>query len=63
MAVIIKTKKKHSNVLSLLDVQYKDYVKMIKAEHDKYIINQYYNYKVRKSYYCKKYVKFDDQNA
>lgn len=43
---IIEAKKKHSNVSSVLDGQCKEYAKRIKAEHDKYVIKQYGDYKV-----------------
>ncbi len=43
---IIEAKKKHTNISSVLDGQCKDYAKMIKAEHDKYVIKQYGEYKV-----------------
>ncbi len=46
MVGIIEAKKKHTNVSSVLDGQCKEYAKMIKAEHEKYIIKQYGNYKV-----------------
>ena len=46
MVGIIEAKKKHNNVSSVLDGQCKDYAKMIKAEHDKYVIKQYGDYKV-----------------
>lgn len=46
MVGIIEAKKKHANVSSVLDGQCKEYAKMIKAEHEKYIIKQYGNYKV-----------------
>ena len=46
MVGIIEAKKKHSNVSSVLDGQCKDYAKMIKTEHDKYVIKQYGDYKV-----------------
>lgn len=43
---IIEAKKKHSNISSVLDGQCKDYARMIKAEHEKYVIKQYGDYKV-----------------
>ena len=46
MVGIIEAKKKHSNVSSVLDGQCKEYAKRIKAEHDKYVIKQYGDYKV-----------------
>jgi len=46
MVGIIEAKKKHTNISSVLDGQCKDYAKMIKAEHDKYVIKQYGDYKV-----------------
>ncbi len=46
MVGIIETKRKHTNISSVLDGQCKDYAKMIKAEHDKYVIKQYGEYKV-----------------
>ena len=46
MVGIIEAKKKHTNISSVLDGQCKDYAKMIKAEHEKYIIKQYGDYKV-----------------
>ncbi|MBE5937143.1 MAG: type I restriction-modification system endonuclease [Lachnospiraceae bacterium] len=46
MVGIIEAKRKHSNVSSVLDGQCKDYAKMIKKEHDQYVIGQYGDYKV-----------------
>lgn len=46
MVGIIEAKKKHTNVSSVLDGQCKDYAKMIKPEHEKYVIKQYGDYKV-----------------
>ena len=46
MVGIIEAKKKHTNISSVLDGQCKDYAKMIKAEHDKYVIKKYGDYKV-----------------
>lgn len=43
---IIEAKKKHTNISSVLDGQCKEYAKMIKAEHDKYVMKQYGEYKV-----------------
>lgn len=43
---IIEAKKKHTNISSVLDGQCKEYAKMIKAEHKKYVIKQYGEYKV-----------------
>ncbi len=46
MVAIIEAKKKHTNVSSVLDGQCKDYARMIKPEHEKYVIKQYGDYKV-----------------
>ncbi len=46
MVGIIEAKKKYTNISSVLDGQCKDYARMIKAEHEKYVINQYGEYKV-----------------
>lgn len=46
MVGIIEAKRKHSNISSVLDGQCKDYAKMIKAEHDKYVLARYGAYKV-----------------
>ena len=46
MVGIIEAKKKHTNISSVLDGQCKDYAKMIKDKHEKYIIKQYGDYKV-----------------
>ncbi|MCM1181434.1 MAG: type I restriction-modification system endonuclease, partial [Clostridium sp.] len=46
MVGIIEAKKKHANISSVLDGQCKDYAKRIKAEHDKYVIRRYGDYKV-----------------
>lgn len=43
---IIEAKKKHSNISSVLDGQCKEYAKLIKAEHEKYVIKRYGDYKV-----------------
>ncbi|MDE6747540.1 MAG: type I restriction-modification system endonuclease [Lachnospiraceae bacterium] len=43
---IIEAKKKHTNISSVLDGQCKDYARMIKAEHEKYVLKQYGEYKV-----------------
>ena len=43
---IVEAKKKHTNISSVLDGQCKAYAKLIKAEHDKYVIKQYGQYKV-----------------
>lgn len=46
MVGIIEAKKKHTNISSVLDGQCKDYARMIKSEHEKYMIKQYGEYKV-----------------
>lgn len=46
MVAIIEAKKKHTNVSSVIDGQCKDYAKMIKPEHEKYVVKQYGDYKV-----------------
>lgn len=46
MVGIVEAKKKHTNISSVLDGQCKSYAKMIKAEHDKYVMGQYGDYKV-----------------
>ena len=38
---IIEAKKKHTDISSVLDGQCKDYAKMIKSEHQKYVINRF----------------------
>lgn len=43
---IIEAKKKHTNISSVLDGQCKDYAKMIKSEHQKYVINKFGEYMV-----------------
>lgn len=43
---IIEAKKKHTNISSVLDGQCKEYARMIKAEHEKYVVKQYGEYKV-----------------
>lgn len=46
MVGIIEAKKKHTNVSSVLDGQCKEYARRIKAEHEKYVMKQYGEYKV-----------------
>ena len=46
MVGIIEAKKKHTNISSVLDGQCKEYARMIKAEHEKYVPRQYGEYKV-----------------
>ena len=46
MVGIIEAKKKHTNISSVLDGQCKEYARMIKAEHEKYVLKQYGEYKV-----------------
>lgn len=46
MVGIVEAKKKHTNVLSVLDGQCKDYAKCIKAEHQNYVIRAYGQYLV-----------------
>ncbi len=43
---IVEAKKKHTNVLSVLDGQCKDYAKNIKQEHQNYVIRAYGQYLV-----------------
>lgn len=43
---IVEAKKKHSNISSVLDGQCKEYAKLIKSEHAKYVIKIYGQYKV-----------------
>lgn len=43
---IVEAKKKHTNISSVLDGQCKDYAKMIKAEHQKYVIKRFGAYMV-----------------
>ena len=43
---IVEAKKKHTNISSVLDGQCKDYAKMIKSEHQKYVINRFGAYMV-----------------
>ena len=42
----MEAKKKHTNISSVLDGQCKDYAKMIKSEHQKYVINRFGAYMV-----------------
>lgn len=42
---IVEAKRKHKNISSVIDGQCKTYAKMIKAEHDKYVIKKYGEYK------------------
>ncbi len=46
MVGIIEAKRKYTNISSVLDGQCKEYARMIKEEHDKYIVKQYGEYKV-----------------
>lgn len=46
MVGIIEAKKKHTNISSVLDGQCKEYARMIKTEHEKYVLKQYGEYKV-----------------
>ena len=46
MVGIIEAKKKHTNISSVLDGQCKEYARMIKAEHQKYLLKPYSEYKV-----------------
>ncbi len=46
MVGIVEAKKKHTDISSVLDGQCKDYARMIKAEHEKYVLKQYGEYKV-----------------
>ncbi|MCM1086763.1 MAG: type I restriction-modification system endonuclease [Muribaculaceae bacterium] len=46
MVGIIEAKRKHKNVSSVLDGQCKEYARKIKAEHEKYVLKQYGEYKV-----------------
>jgi len=46
MVGIIEAKKKHTNISSVLDGQCKVYARMIKAEHEKYVLKHYGEYKV-----------------
>ncbi len=46
MVGIIEAKKMHTNISSILDGQCKEYAKGIKAEHEKYVLKQYGEYKV-----------------
>lgn len=46
MVGIIEAKKKHTNISSVLDGQCKEYARRIKAEHEKYVLKQYGEYKV-----------------
>ena len=46
MVGIIEAKRKYKNISSVLDGQCKEYARMIKEEHDKYIVKQYGEYKV-----------------
>lgn len=43
---IVEAKRKHKNISSVIDGQCKTYAKMIRAEHDKYVIKKYGEYKV-----------------
>ncbi len=46
MVGVIEAKKKHTNVLSVLDGQCKEYARRIKEEHRKYLLKTYGEYKV-----------------
>lgn len=46
MVGIIEAKKKYTNISSVLDGQCKEYARMIKAEHQKYLLKPYSEYKV-----------------
>lgn len=46
MVGIIEAKRIHSNISTVLDNQCKNYAKMIKEEHNQYVIKQYGDYKV-----------------
>lgn len=46
MVGVIEAKKKHTNVLSVLDGQCKEYARRIKEEHSKYVLKTYGEYKV-----------------
>ncbi|MCM1145983.1 MAG: type I restriction-modification system endonuclease [Blautia sp.] len=46
MVGIIEAKRKHKNVSSVLDGQCKEYARKIKAEHERYVLKQYGEYKV-----------------
>ena len=46
MVGIIEAKRKYTNISSVLDGQCKEYARMIKEEHDKYVVKQYGEYKV-----------------
>lgn len=46
MVGIIEAKKKHSNISSVLDGQCKSYARLIKKEHEKYVIKSFGEYKV-----------------
>ena len=46
MVGIVEAKKKHTNISSVLDGQCKDYAKMIKKEHEKYVIKTFGEYQV-----------------
>ncbi len=43
---LLRRRKKHTNISSVLDGQCKEYARMIKAEHEKYVLKQYGEYKV-----------------
>lgn len=43
---IIEAKKEHTNISSVLDGQCKEYARMIKEEHEKYVLKQYGEYMV-----------------
>lgn len=45
MVGIVEAKKKHTNISSVLDGQCKEYARMIKPEHEKYVIKHYGEYK------------------
>jgi len=46
MVGIVEAKRKHSDISTVLDFQCKDYARMIKPEHSKYVIKQYGEFKV-----------------
>ena len=43
---VVEAKRKHKNIPSVIDQQCRDYARLIKSEHEKYVIKHYGEYKV-----------------
>lgn len=46
LVAVVEAKRKHKNISSVIDGQCRDYARLIKAEHEKYVIGHYGEYKV-----------------